>query len=91
MPYLIVIEAQGAAPPIYHYLPYRLAATVDEAKELMRDYMRHLDYNGLHDLVPQHFAIFKEVDGVFTGPHYFDPLTQEEIDATMWLQETERI
>ena len=89
--YLIVIEAEGIGQGVYHYQPYRLASTVDEAKELMRDYMRLGSDSGA--LCPQYFAVYKEVDGEFGSPHYFDPCSTDlnETDATEWLQETGRI
>jgi hypothetical protein len=89
--YLIVIEAAGADSSIYHYQPYRLANSLSEAKELMRDYMRLGPDTGA--LVPEYFAVYEERDGQFGAPTYFDPCTFElnVIDATEWLQQTGRI
>lgn len=90
MTYLIVIEAEGAGDA-YHYQPYCTAATVEEAKELMREYMRLPDIAGA--LTPQYFALYQERDGEFGAPEYFDPCTTElnVVDATEWLQQTGRI
>lgn len=90
MTYLIVIEAEGAAVGIYHYQPYRVASSVSEAQELMRDYMRRLETN-LCDLVPSYFALYEEKGGEFGSPEFYDPETTQVADATKWLQETERI
>jgi len=92
--YLIVIEALsdlGGAmpPPIYFHQPYRLAATVDEAAELMRDYMQH-HHERDGDLIPKYFAVYKEMDGRFGFGRYFDPQTLAEVDATEWLADTGR-
>ncbi len=91
--YLIVIEAEsdlGGAmpPPVYHHQPYRLAATVEEAKELMRDYLRLPDDSGA--LIPKFFALYQEKDGEFGSPDYYDPATQTVVDATEWLADTGR-
>ena len=87
--YLIVIEAEGAGDA-YHYQPYRLASTVDEAKELMRDYMRIGADEGA--LCPEFFALYKEVNGEFGSPEYFDPCSVDlnPTDATEWLARTGR-
>jgi len=92
--YLIVIEAEsdlgGVTPETYFYQPYRLASTVDEAKELMRDYMRLGPDSGA--LVPQYFALYKERDGEFGSPEYYDPCTPD-LDcsaASDWLAQTGR-
>ena len=90
MSYLIVIEAEGAGDA-YFYEPHRVAATLDEAKELMREYMDPDAQEEFDALPAKYFVVFKEVDERFTEPHYFDPETQEEIDATEWLQQTGRI
>jgi len=93
--FLIVIEAEsdlghpGPDPNAYHYQPYRLAATLDEAKELMRDYMGRDNSDGLY-LVPKYFAVHKEMDGEFGYPHFFDPSTLNEADPTEWLADTGR-
>jgi len=92
--YLIVIEAEsdlgGANPYAYFHQPYRLANSVDEAKELMRDYMRLGPDSGA--LVPQYFALYKERDGEFGSPDYFDPCSVDlnETDAADWLAQTGR-
>jgi hypothetical protein len=92
--YLIVIEAEsdlgGPVPNTYHYQPYRLASSVDEAKELMRDYMRLGPDSGA--LVPQYFALYREKDGEFGMPDYYDPCSVDlnVTDAIEWLQETGR-
>ncbi len=93
MTYLIVIESQsdlGGAmpPPVYHHQPYRLAASVEEARELMREYLRLPDDSGA--LTPQYFALYQERDGEFGSPDYYDPATLDIADATEWLQETGR-
>jgi hypothetical protein len=88
--YLIVIEAEGAGDA-YHYQPYRLAATVDEARELMFDYLRAPEDSGA--LEPQYFALYQERGGEFGAPEYFDPLSPDldVVDATKWLQQTGRV
>jgi hypothetical protein len=94
MTYLIVIEAESCLgmpdPETYHYQPYRLASTIDEAKELMRDYMRLGPDSGA--LVPMYFALYKERDGEFGSPDYYDPCSMDlnVTDATEWLQKTGR-
>jgi hypothetical protein len=93
--YLIVIEALsdlGGAmpPPIYYYQPYRLAETLDEAAELMRDYLRLDPDQGA--LIPKYFAVYKEKDGEFGAPEYFEPTPELTVaDATEWLADTGRI
>lgn len=90
MTYLIVIEAEGAGDA-YHYQPYRLASSVNEARELMRDYMRLGPDSGA--LVPQYFALYQERDGEFGSPDYYDPCNLDLVvsNATEWLQATGRI
>ena len=87
--YLIVIEAE-AEGNAYHYQPYRLAVSLHEARELMRDYLRREPEVGV--LIPLYFAVYKEMDGEFGTPHYFDACTPElnETDAVVWLQITGR-
>lgn len=95
--YLIVIEAEsglghpGPDPEHYHYQPYCAASTLDEAKELMRHYMRRDNSDGLY-MVPQYFAVYREMDGEFGLPRYFDPcsLDLNEADPIEWLQRTGR-
>jgi hypothetical protein len=90
--YLIVIEAEGADSRTFHYQPYRLASSVTEALELMRDYMRLGPETGA--LVPEYFALYTMRYGVeFGSPTYFDPCTLDlnTTDATEWLQQTGRI
>jgi hypothetical protein len=88
--YLIVIEAEGA-PGAYHYQPYRLAKSVEQAKDMMLEYMRAPEDSGA--LVPDYFALYQERDGEFGAPEYFDPASTElnVVDATQWLQQTGRI
>jgi hypothetical protein len=75
--YLIVIEASNDADPTrFHYQPYRVASSIDEARELMRDYMRIDQDAGA--LVPDFFAVYPERDGNFlTSPEYYDPCSME--------------
>jgi hypothetical protein len=94
--YLIVIEAAGADSATFHYQPYRLANSMTEAFELMRDYMRLGPETGA--LVPEYFAVYSMPNGVEFGEAatYFDPCTFElkmanEDDLTEWLQQTGRI
>ena len=91
MKYLIVIEAEGAGRETYHYQPYCMAASVDEARDLMREYMRLPDDAGA--LTPAYFALYVKRDGAFGMPEYFDPASLElnVIDPTEWLQQTGRI
>lgn len=91
MKYLIVIEADGAGRGDYHYQPYRLARSVEEAREMMQEYMRAPAGSGA--LIPTYFALYLEKDGEFGMPEYFDPasLALEVIDPTEWLQQTGRI
>ncbi len=104
MTYLIVIEAEGVDEGVYHYQPYRLAASVDEAKEMMLDcmrqhYKRGCSYSGDRrdlrpaDLVPDYFALYREKDGEFGSPEYYDPCSTDlnVVDPTEWLQKTGRI
>jgi hypothetical protein len=90
--YLIVIEAEsdlgGPVPNTYHYQPYRLASSVNEAIELMQEYLRLGPDSGA--LPPQYFALYVEKDGEFGFPDYYDPITLQPADATEWLAETGR-
>ena len=90
MTYLIVIESEGAGSA-FHHQPYRLASSIDEAKELMRDYMRVGPDSDA--LVPQYFVLYRERDGEFGIGTYYDPCSTDlnEIDPTEWLQATGRI
>lgn len=92
--YLIVIEAEGAGDA-FHYQPYRLAATVDEAKELMADYLRLAEEEGFMD--PTYFALYHEHykrSGEFARVDFYDPQSLEKVDQAgwmKWLQQTGRI
>jgi hypothetical protein len=100
--YLIVIEAEGAGDA-FHYQPYRLAATVDEARELMFDYLRAAsaeNADGFPEnpgaLTPQYFALYQERGGEFGRVEFYDPLTPnlDKLDSTewmKWLQQTGRL
>jgi hypothetical protein len=97
--YLIVIEAEsdlgmpGPDPNSYHYQPYRLAKTVEEAKAMMLDYMLFAaDESDGAALVPKYFALYQEKDGEFGMPDYYDPCSTElnVTDAIEWLQDTGR-
>ena len=93
--YLIVIEAEsdlghpGPGPEHYHYQPYRVAASLDEARELMADYLK-LDPDEAGNLMVKYFALYQERGGEFGMPEYFDPADLEVVDATAWLQDTGR-
>jgi hypothetical protein len=86
--FLIVVEAIGAGSA-YHYQPYRIASTPRETFELMREYLRLGPDSGA--LVPDYFAVYREKDGEFGAPEYFDGMTFEPTDATEWLQRTGRL
>jgi hypothetical protein len=94
---LIVIEfpTGGKTPGVYHAIPYRIAASVDEARELMLDYLRSAHKVVEHRIgVPEFFALFNDSpSGIFDEPTYYDPTTIEIADdqkVIAWLQETGR-
>lgn len=90
--YLIVVEGcNNDADGGYVYQPYRIAVTVAEAIELMADYLKHGPDDGA--LAPEFFALYKEREGEFGAPDYFDPATLEcahEKAIQNWLVTTGR-
>ena len=91
--YLIVVEGcNNDADGGYVYQPYRLAATPSEASELMADYMAHGPDDGA--LAPEFFALYKEREGEFGAPDYFNPATLQVADGDAvqnWLASTGRV
>ena len=65
--YPIVAEWIGAET--YHYEPYHLVASVDEARALMREYIRAVGGNPV-----DYFVLYKQdPDGEFSSVYYYDP------------------
>jgi len=86
--YLIVVEAEGEGGA-YHYQPYRVAASLTEARELMYEYMSLPEDLGA--LPARYFALYKERDGIFGFADYYDPTPElRQADASDWLAETGR-
>jgi hypothetical protein len=90
MTYLIMIEAEGADQRTFHCQPYRTAASLHEARDLMGDYMLTAANRDL--LCPTYFVLYTEHEGTFlTEPRYVDPDRLETVDATEWLARTGRV
>ncbi len=88
MKYLIVVEAEAAGTETYHHQPYRLAKSVDEARDMMQDYLEQDADSGA--LGVKYFALYPECGPAFGRPEYFDPVTLEVIDPAEWLKATGR-
>lgn len=87
--YLIVIESEGAGKGVYHHQPFRIASSLNEAKEMMGDYLACGAERD--DMTPDFFLLYKESNGRFNNdPIYYD-FSLNEIDATEWLQRTGRV
>ena len=92
--YLIVIEAEsdiGGKTGTLFYQPYRLAFNESEAMEMMNEYLKHGPDDGA--VVPEFFALYKERDGEFGSPDYYDPATCQIADdkaVQEWLAATGR-